>query len=321
MAYNKISSETKAVLRDVEEKMEKKSVALEKKIAKLKKDLAAAKTHKLSKVAQKALELDLNSAKQSHKNLLKMGFEELLHLEVDKRSKSHEKILKDMIKKVDTLFDHKLNSTVFKCLCDLSNFFEKSHKKERQMEVAIKTANPGLSELVIVLEMFDVQKIMCQDIENKLSGLQIKSAENITVNDQYPLVTRRAQLAPLCVKSAREEWSSSLNYVDEFFDGVEMMSIFICDARNHYNLGVQILHGSPQSIEAARSMDTASRDGIPEKVWDFARDDIYDKDVFGPKALKIHRQKMLEKNAVKLNKKIHKEIGSPEGRKAGSRKI
>lgn len=321
MPYKKISSETKAVLTLVEEKLEKKSASLESKIAKLKKDVTSAKTHKLSKVAQKALELDLSNAKQLQKNLLKMGFEELLRSEVDKRSKSHEKVLKDMVKKVDTLFDHKLNTTVFKCLCDLSNFFKKACEKEKQMEASIKKANPSLSELAVVLEMFEAQKIMCQDIETKLSGLQIKSADNIVVNDQYPLITRRAQLAQLCVKSAREEWGSALDYVDDFFDNMEMMSMFISDARNHYNLGVQILHGSPQSIEAARSMDTASRDGIPEKVWDFARDEIYDNDVFGPKALKIHRQKILEKNALKLNKKIHKEIGVGEGRKNSARKM
>lgn len=162
---------------------------------------------------------------------------------------------------------------------------------------------------------------MCTDVENKLSGLQIKSTDNIEVNDQYPLVTRRAKLAQLCVKSAREEWASSINFVDDFFDGVDMMSMFISDARNHYNLGIQILHGSPQSIEAARSMDTASRDGIPEAVWDFASEEIYDNKVFGPKALKIHRQKVLEQNAQKLNRKITKEIGAPEGRKSARRKI
>lgn len=321
MAYSKLSSETKAVLALVEEKMEKKSTSLEAKIAKLKKDVTAAKTHKLSKVAQKALDLDLSNAKQSQKNLLKMGFEELLRSEVDKRSKSHEKILKDMIKKVDALFDHKLNSTVFKCLCDLSNSFKKAQEKERQLETAIKKANPGLSELAVALEIFEFQKSICQDVESKLSGLQIKSADNMVANDQYPLITRRAQLAQLCVKSAREEWRSSLDYVDNFFDSMEMMSMFISDARNHYNLGVQILHGSPQSIEAARSMDTASRDGIPEKVWDFASEDIYDNTVFGPKALKVHRQKVLEKNALKLNKKIHKEVGVVEGRKNATRKI
>lgn len=321
MPYNKISSETKAVLTLVEEKLGKNSAGLDKKIATLKKDLTAAKHNKVSKVAQKSLELELDNVKRARKNLLKNGFEELLDLEVKKRSKSHEKILKDMIKKVDALFDHKLNSTVFKCLCDLSNFLTKVNEKEMQMEAAIKKANPGLSELVVVLEIFEAQKKTCQEVENTLSGLQIKNTENLLVNDQYPLITRRAQLAQLCVKTAREEWGSSLNYVDDFFDSMDMMSMFMSDARNHYNLGVQILHGSPQSIEAARSMDTASRDGIDENVWKFARDEIYDNDVFGPKALKVHRQKILEKNALKLNKKIHKEIGVGEGRKNSARKM
>jgi len=321
MAYNKISSETKSVLAVVEDKMEKNSAGLEKKIAQLKKDLTAAKKRSLAKTALKSLELSLSETKQAQKNLLKTGFEELLRSEVDKKSKLHEKMLKNMIKKVDALFDHKLNATVFKCLCDLSNFLTKANEKERQMQTSIKKANPGISELVIVLEIFASQNNICQNVENKLSGLQIKNADNFSVNDQYPLITRRAQLAPLCVKSAREEWSSSLDYVDDFFDNMDMMSMFISDARNHYNLGVQILHGSPQSIEAARSMDTASRDGIPEKVWDFARDEIYDNTVFGPKALKAHRQKILEKNAQKLNRKIHKEIGGQDGRKKAVRKI
>ncbi len=325
MAYNKISSETKAVLALVEEKMEKKNTALDKKIAQLKKDLAAAKKHKLSKTAQKALEFDLHNSKQTQKNLLKTGFEELLRSEVDKKSHAKEKVLKDMIKKVDVLFNHKLNPTVFKCLCDLSNMFKKINDKEKQTEKVIKKANPqmpsNIAELVVILDIFEIQKNMCTDVENKLSGLQIKSTDNVEVNDQYPLVTRRAKLAQLCVKSAREEWASSINFVDDFFDGVDMMSMFISDARNHYNLGIQILHGSPQSIEAARSMDTASRDGIPESVWDFASEDIYDNKVFGPKALKIHRQKVLEQNAQKLNRKIHKEIGAPVGRKATTRKI
>lgn len=325
MAYNKISSETKAVLALVEEKMEKKNAVLEKKIAQLKKDLAAAKKHKLSKTAQKSLEFDLQNSKQAQKNLLKTGFEELLSSEVDKKSHAKEKILKDMIKKVDSLFNHKLNATVFKGLCDLSNMFKKINDKEKQTEKVIKKSNPqmpsNIAELVVILDIFEIQKNMCTDVENKLSGLQIKSTDNIEVNDQYPLVTRRAKLAQLCVKSAREEWASSINFVDDFFDGVDMMSMFISDARNHYNLGIQILHGSPQSIEAARSMDTASRDGIPEAVWDFASEEIYDNKVFGPKALKIHRQKVLEQNAQKLNRKITKEIGAPEGRKSARRKI
>lgn len=325
MTYNKISSETKAVLTLIEDTMENKSASLEKKIAALKKDLTAAKKHKLSKTAQKSLELDLKNAKHAQKNLLKTGFKEILNSEVDRKARTKEKVLKNMIKKVDTLFDHKLNTTVFKCLCELSNFLKKANDKEQKLEDIIKKANPQMdsdvAELVVALEVFGLQEKMCKDVESKLSGLKIKSLDNIAVNDQYPLITRRSKLAQLCVKSAREEWASSTDYVDTFFDVMEMMSMFICDARNHYNLGVQILHGSPQSIEAARSMDTASRDGIPEDVWGFARDDIYDNEVFGPKALKIHRQKMLEKTAVKLNKKIHKEIGAPEGRKSGIRKI
>lgn len=325
MSFNKISSTTKDVLNSVEEKVQKQSASLDKKIAQLKTDFTAAKKHKLSKTAQNSLEKNLKNMRLSQKNLLKSGIEQELKSEVDKKSLVQEKIVKDLIKKVDVLLNYRLNKTAFKLLSELSGIFKKTDDKEQKVEKVVKQSNPHMSsavaELVVILEIFEIQKNMFKEVETKLSGVKIASADNISVNDQYPLIRTRARLAQLCVESARGEWLNSVNHVDTLFEGMAMMSMFLSDARNHYNLGVQILHGSPQSIESARSMDTASRDGIDEDVWDFASEKIYENNIFGAKALKVHRQKVLEQNAQKLNAKIQKEIGVPQARKAARRKI
>lgn len=325
MAYNKISGETKAVLALIEEKMEKKSTALEKKVVQLKKDIELGKKAKLSKTAISHLEADIKSAKLAQKELFKNGLEQALQQEVDKQSKKQALAVKTLAKKVDSLINNKLNATVLKSLNDLVKMFNAAQTLEQKTADTVQNSNAHLSQSVRdnlqVLEFFRIQRKVFEDVEQKIAGIKISSSSYIKVNDQYPLIARRTKLAPLCVQSAREEWGAVSKFADDLFEGLDMVAMFISDARNHYNLGVEMLNGDPKKIEDARSMDTASRDGIPSNVWELVAEDIYDNEVFGSKALKLHRQKVLEQNAQKLNRKIHKEIGGSQGRKTAARKI
>lgn len=324
MAYNKISSETQNMLDSLEKKVENQIVELDEKLVQLKRDLAGAKKHKLSALAQDAIVAKITDSKNLQKNLLKEGVTEAIGQEIEKIQALHWKRIAKIVPQIDSMINGKPNTTVFKHLTTLANMFQKAEDKEKAVGEAILKSNGKLSgrllDQVIVLEMFAVQKTLFDSTDKFLSSVKINLSDNIVPNDQYPLLARRKKYANLCIQSAREEWNGVWGFSEELSEGLGMPSMFIADARNHYNLAIEILNGSPSKIEAARSMDTSSRDGIHEDVWDFITEDIYDSDVFGPKALKAHRQKVTEQKARMLNTKIHKEIG-PVGRKSASRKI
>lgn len=324
MAYNKISSETQNMLETLEKKVENQIVALDEKLVQLKRDLAGAKKHKLSALAQDAIATKMTDTKAMQKTLLKEGVMEIIGQEIEKIQALHGKRLAKIATKIDSMINTKPNSTVFKHLTALAHMFQKYEDKEKTARETIEKANGKLHrdvlEQVVVLEMFTIQKSLFDNTEKFLSSIKINVSDNIAPNDQYPLLARRKKYADLCVQSARQEWNGVWGFSEELSEGLSMAAMFISDARNHYNLAIEILNGSPSKIEDARSMDTSSRDGIHEDVWEFVTEDIYDGDVFGSKALKTHRQKITEQKAKKLNTKIHKEIGAA-GRKSASRKI
>jgi hypothetical protein len=50
-----------------------------------------------------------------------------------------------------------------------------------------------------------------------------------------------------------------------------MVAMCFGDMNTHVQLGVAILSGNETKIDNAASMDTACRDGLDDKVWDFVR--------------------------------------------------
>lgn len=325
MGYNKVSNQTQQILKSLEQKLEQNSAELENKIDLLKKDLAAARKYKLSDLGQDSIAQNIKNSKEMQKSLLKTGLGHLLEAEVHQVEEIHVKTFEKVYNQIDQLIGTKPNAVVFQHLKNLSALFSKAEEKETAHRNTIKSANSsleqGLLENMIALENFNNQKILFDNILNTLSGVKISSQTALAVNDEYPLMRRRAQLANLCVETARNEWSESMGFTHELSEGLNMVSMLLSDAVRHYNLGVQILNGSPKKIEAARSMDTASRECIHEDVWDFATDTIYDRDIFGDKALKAHREKLTHQKARQLNKKIHKNIGPVVAGKSAARKM
>lgn len=328
--YKHISNETKELLIGVQEKVEKKSALLDKKIERQNKDIDQAKKAKLSAKAINILKTDLKDTQKYKKFLANEGTAEILEQDTLKLRKEHCKSARKAFNAIDKLIGKTLNATVATELDNLKATFVQYEEQEKKTIKKIQNANQKTNNNASVLEkIIEVELVLSQqqfldNIAAQVSAIKVLAKDNLAASNAFPLRTERAKLAPRCVQTAHDELSGADGFINENDDLESLMgmySMFVSDARNHYHLGVEMLHGDPKKIDDAGDMDTASREGIDDGVYEFTRETIYDKDVFGKKAMEEHKEKVRLQDAQKLNKTIHKAIGSTKTSKRSSRKI
>lgn len=325
--HRHISPETLLLLKDCESKLEKKGVLLDKKIASLQKDLKEAKSAKLSAKTTSLIALEISEQKEFKKHIMSEGVVDLLSPLRDKALKNQASLGKKVITAIDQLIKKGLNQTVLNALQQTSQSIDQFNSQEKVLEKKLiehygkmdkKTKRKSLPyqiELLSSIDQYNNQRVFFQSILDQLSSLQVLQKDDLKVSNAFPLKTTRAPLAQKCIESSRSELSGAWGFLEEG-DDLSMLAMFVSDAFNHYNLGVEILHGDPKKIDKASSMDTASRDGIDEDVWDFVSIKIYDKDIFGPKTLLAHQQKVKEQEAKKLKNTMKKHIGDTTGKRS-----
>jgi len=328
MKIKLVSESAKNAVQAASDEVAKKLLALDKKNEKLRKELKNLPL-KSSKTIQGVLKKAIADNEKTKKSVADDLFFENLEKQVDLKEKEFEKISVPALETIQKMIlkSPQPNSTVFLALSKLAADFELERGKARKKQEKIKSANSNVSDdilekIVWLEEMEDVAKFFQKMQSSVLKAIAAtKSKDNIKVSNDYPKRRERSKLAPLCVSSSNSEFSGAFNFLGRGDQIMEMASMFVSDAKNHYNLGVEILGGSPKKIEDARSMDTASRDGINDSVWEFVSETIYDKDIFGPKALKEHREKVQREEAAKAKAELKKAIGDVGHKVSRKRKM
>lgn len=92
----------------------------------------------------------------------------------------------------------------------------------------------------------------------------------LEASQAYPNAANRLPLAKKCLVTALEQGAGA-----DQWDELDMVAMCFGDMNTHLQLGVAILGGRPAQIDAASNMDTACREGIDEKVWDFVSHAIH----------------------------------------------
>lgn len=106
-------------------------------------------------------------------------------------------------------------------------------------------------------------------IERLTDKFIISSKTPIPVSEKSPQVKKRQQLAKKCFATGL--------YIGENATGdydLSMSSLYIADMNTHVKLGVAILGGNMQKIDAASNMDTACRDYIDDEVWNYIQTEV-----------------------------------------------
>ena len=324
LMYKNIQAKTQEMLEEIQEKLAKKDQSSQKKIEKLKKDLKEAQKAKLSLKTQNLIKEEIKSTQHFQKHLQTEGMMDLIGEKCESLTRGQEKILKQMFFGMDALIAKGLNEGVYQKLNLLDNMFESYSTKikadHKKIIKSNKSASTPASGAVADLDTTISMQQFCQDVLNELSSFKFSTKDNLQASNMFPLKNERAKLAPKCVASARSELRGALNFLGDGEESPSMFAMFVSDAFNHYNLGVQILKGDPKEIDNASSMDTASRDGINGDVWDFCSETIYDPDIFGRKALKEHLEQVKIQEAKKLKRSINRAVGDTSKKKAGSLK-
>lgn len=91
----------------------------------------------------------------------------------------------------------------------------------------------------------------------------------IPVSEKSPHVKTRAQLAKKCFETGLEIGDNATGDYD-----LSMSSLYVSDMNTHVKLGVALLGGNMQKIDDASNMDTACRDYLDEKVWNFIQTQV-----------------------------------------------
>ena len=323
--YKHITTVAQGVLNAASDAVDKKIGAVSKKVERLQKDLDTAKKAKLGASAIQGIKEHMKEHKILLAYLHEQGVSDAVSAQLSKWEKGHAKTNTVLIDAIDALIAKGMNKTVYQELATLKNDFSQFEKMTSAQDKKIEKSNAktpaGLLKKIVALDQAVRQHEFFEQTRDRVLQVKVLSKDNIPPSNDYPMVRIRQKLANNCVKTSREELSGAHGFVGDD-DGFGMFSMYVFDAFNHYKLGVELLGGDPKKIEDASYMDTASREGIDKDVWEFASSTIYDKTIFGPKALKEHRQKVLEQNARKLNNCLSKEVGDITSKSSGpSRKM
>ena len=119
---------------------------------------------------------------------------------------------------------------------------------------------------------------------NKLGDkLLVSNDDRLSASECYTLAPKRESLAKKCFASALTEGRGAADWDDE----LGMVAMCFSDMFTHMKLAKALLDGNPKKIDQASSMDTATRDNLPNAVWDFVRGDGIEKieSIAPPKSL------------------------------------
>ena len=238
--------------------------------------------------------------------------------------KTSQDVGQQVVASMEALMSGGLNASVHQSLRTLAHHCKQYAQQERHRDQEITSSNPDVPILVlnelIALDASVRAGQWYQDILSQLSAIKAPAHDNLDVNEDFPMRAERAAWALKCVASACGEVRNALSFLTDDMR-VRMVSMFINDAFNHYNLGVAVLGGDPKQINHASTMDTASREGLDKEVWEFVSQTIFDRAVFGPQALEAHRQKVLEEKARAFNDVLSQEVGGAPQKSTPPRKI
>lgn len=119
---------------------------------------------------------------------------------------------------------------------------------------------------------------------------KIRARAVLRVNQDYPLILKRKALAV----SVWENGPSILSWgLKNWPDELDMLAMSVSDMVDHLTLAEAILEGCPKKIDTCSNLDTASRERIPEKAWEWIsvgmRNGVYKKDLEKVAARKARR--------------------------------
>lgn len=226
----------------------------------------------------------------------------------------HVAVARRMMGAIDTLIGQGFSTTVHTHLKHLDGLFEQQQNNDTRLEDGVRNSNKGLPSdvvrLVIDVERLCAQTTFFEQIQRYVSAVEVPADTFIKASEEYPLRAQRARLARRCLSSSRSEWGNCENFVEET-DKMPMFAMFMGDALTHYELGLALLNGTPKTIQQASSMDTATRDALNERVWDFVCETLNDTAIFGPQAMAVHRTKLEDHNAHKQRRAIAQALNVP----------
>lgn len=86
----------------------------------------------------------------------------------------------------------------------------------------------------------------------------------LVANARWSEPARRTRLARLCIRSGLDEGQGALEWEE-----LNMIAMCFDDQLTHFRLAEALLDGDPKKIEDKASMDTATRENLDNRVWDF----------------------------------------------------